>query len=458
MIKKLFESLILLLVALFFLPVASKADNSLPLPEELTKLTNFVLPQGKSWEDKHFREALLKGRQRKQYYCLVNDDNKKIKADKLIEYCNSHNYLHGNYHTKTIKAFGTGGVETITEFEFLPKELYPNYMFESHDNSGTSFNSLTQKGSVYFYNLYSDFILLDGALWSGNIVNGKIDGQGTGFYFTDNKKGLFHYFTGTFKEGVPQGKVIYHIIGGNFPYQINVGNWHEGMASFQVSNGKNFSSGGDYGFLTMNGDKLSVALNPIYANVISDFQNGKATVVRKIITSKETKLEEIVIDKSGNFIDYSVEQKRQQQLLAAEQKRQEELRKKQEQLKAQEEKRKALAARQAQLEKERNEHDAEESRKSQLRQARPGDKIYYSQDWTHSSLFGWVEENYKMEVICFVEENVDNGERMKIRVAEVKSSDSSHYSTPEIDGIKYRPGDVIWIKPLQNKGWKKRYW
>ena len=130
------------------------------------------------------------------------------------------------------------------------------------------------------------------------------------------------------------------------------------------------------------------------------------------------------------------------------------MRKKQEQLKAQEEKRKALAARQAQLEKERQAREAEKRRVELIRNARPGDRIYYNQQWKKSSFFGWVEEKYTMRIICFVEENVDNGERLKIRVGSVESSDNNNYSTPEIDGIKYRKNDVIWIKPLEDSGWR----
>lgn len=269
-----------------------------------------VMPKGDSKEDKLFREALLSGREYGKYYSLFSDNNKKFNVDKLVKYCKEHNY-----------SFFSVGKKPVKEFYFMPNELLPAYEFEFNDNSGMSFDSLTQKGSVYFYKLYIDFILLDGALWSGNIVNGKVDGTGTGFYFTDYK-GLYYYFTGTFKEGVPQGKVIYHVIGGGWPLQIKVGDWHEGMASFQVSYGSDFSGGGYYGFLTMNGDTLSVALQPEYVNVISDFQDGKAAVVRKIITRKESILEEIIIDKSGNFIDYSGERKRQQLQLEEKQYRQ----------------------------------------------------------------------------------------------------------------------------------------
>ena len=29
-----------------------------------------------------------------------------------------------------------------------------------------------------------------------------------------------------------------------------------------------------------------------------------------------------------------------------------------------------------------------------------------------------------------------------------------YYSTPEIDGIKYSKGDIIWIKPLNDSRWQ----
>ena len=69
---------------------------------------------------------------------------------------------------------------------------------------------------------------------------------------------------------------------------------------------------------------------------------------------------------------------------------------------------------------------------------------------------GWFFRSsgrYSMRIICFVEQNVNEGERLQIRVGSVESTDRDRYSTPVIDGIEYRKGDVIWIKPLYDSKW-----
>lgn len=453
MIKRLllFSTLMAALVAQARQPIAP-----CPPPDQLETLTNYELPKGNSWEDKHFREALLKGRQPKGYYCLVNN-NKKISADALIDYCKSHNFIYEEkaIKYKTIKAFGTGGVRTVSEFYFIPKEVYPNYVYECGDITGIPFKSLTKKGLAYFYcpwecymsqgtSRMGNFVFFKDALWSGNIVNGKIDGTGAGLYISDEKDQSY-YFAGTFKEGIPQGKVHYNPVNYISPYEITVGEWNEGMASFQYN--------GRYGFLSVSDGKLNVALSPLYAKVVSDFHNGYATVVEKIATINGTEYKEMVIDKDGKFIDYSDGHKRQQQLLAEKLEKEKELQRKKELLQAEERKRQELADRQAQLDRKRIAENAENLRIEQLRNARPGDRIYYSQDWKHTELYGWVSSNYTMRVICFVEKNVNKGERLLIRVGSVESTSDYHYSTPVIDGIEYNKGDVIWIKPFENKGW-----
>ena len=96
-------------------------------------------------------------------------------------------------------------------------------------------------------------------------------------------------------------------------------------------------------------------------------------------------------------------------------------------------------------------------RVEKFRHAQPGDKVYYSQDFTHTEsflLFFSHSTGYSMAVVCFVEQNVNNGERLQIRVGSVKSSNSNYYSTPVIDGMEYHKGDVLWIKPLNDKRWQ----
>lgn len=422
-------------------PAPVSLSNIFPYEWDSPKIQG-VTPKGKSNEEKLFKEALERGKQPKDYYTLINEDNKSVDVEKLMNYCYKLNYtFKKDYKTKHIKKFGSS-VETVAEFYFLPNDLYIFYVFDWTDRKGVISSSLKQKGSVYFY-VPSDnnFVVLNDALWSGNVVNGKIDGSGSGIFQKDPKN--YYYFSGTFKNGIPQGEVTHRIVnldvsnwgytseearknnhrsGGIDYYNIKVGDWSEGLAYYTAP-------GNDkYGILSSSNGNIKIALKPTYKSFVSDFQNGKATVMRGD--------EEIIINQYGDFVDLTTKQKRKNELKAAEQKKKE------------------LAQRQEQIERERQAKEAEKRRIEKFRNARPGDRVFYSQEWRSGG--GWFSPTtyYTMRVTCFVEQNVDNGERLQIRVGSVESSNSSKYSTPEIDGIKYHKGDVLWIKPLYDKGWQ----
>lgn len=401
------------------------------------------IPQGNSWEDKHFREALLRGRERQGRYVLINDDNKDISYDKLVDYCRKHNYTWWSKPpTKTIKKFGTT-VEVIDRFYFIPDNQYIFYVYDWCDRQGISCTQLVSKGLVHYWlSGENKFFAMPDALWSGRVVDGKIDGTGAGIY---HKTGtIYCYFTGTFSQGVPQGTVQYRIVdkdadywgytkeeakskfnsrnGGIDYYSVEVGDLSEGLAWFKPDAEKK------YGIVANEGDLLTITKEPTYTSFTTAFHNGNATVVKGD--------EEIIIDRNGTFIDYTPKQKRQNQL-KEEEKRKEE-----------------LARRQREIENERRRQEAEKIRIEKFRKAQPGDRVYYSQDWKSSELFGWITTNYTMRVVCFVDQNVNNGERLQIRVGSVESSNDNKYSTPVIDGIKYQKGDVLWIKPFENSGWQ----
>lgn len=452
------------LIFMFFVAISGIAQKTAvnTSATSVAKLTNMspytwdshyfvanVIPEGNSWEDRHFIQALYSQQNKniKDYYTVTNDDKKNISIEKLVNYCNKHNYLYKkDYKTDKIKKFGSS-VDIVSEFYFLPKLYYPFYVFAWTDRKSVSHTSLTKNGSVYFYlPSENNFVILERALWSGDVVDGMLDGTGSGIFKKDENTYL--YFSGQFKKGIPQGEIIHRIIdtntsswgytkeearknndrrGGIDYYSIEIGEWNEGLAPYRVP------GNGNYGLLSSRDNTLSIAFPPTYSSFVTGYSNGKATVMKGN--------EEIIIDQQGNFIDYSAKQKKQNQL------------------RAEEKKKKELADRQAQIERERQAKEAEKRRVEKFRNARPGDRVYYSKDYVKygMTLFGMpLESNksYTMRIVCFVEQNVDNGERLQIRVGSVESSRSDLYTTPEIDGIKYKENDVLWIKPLNDNKWQ----
>lgn len=99
----------------------------------------------------------------------------------------------------------------------------------------------------------------------------------------------------------------------------------------------------------------------------------------------------------------------------------------------------------------------EENRKVKLKNLQVGDRVSWSQGWKNTDkFFGFTfsETNYNMNVICYIE-NV-SGDRYQIRVANIKSTSSSNWEYPELNGVPLKEGTLHWIKPsdyINDKSW-----
>lgn len=392
-------------------------------------------------QEKQFNEALNKGRRPRSFYCYKNEKGKGFSLDKLEKYAKSKNYLIGSYTTKEIKRFGDWDT-AVEEFYFLPESEYPAYVFEfASVGTNYGFKDLKQGEIYWIYDPKTASRFKKTLMWTGSLENGKLMGKGATFDYPDDLK-YFITINGEFQQGLPIGKAVVkrfvrderhpEKVSFDVKLEITVGKLSDGMASFS-------DSGGKWGFVNANGE---VVVAPTYDSVVKDFSNGRAEVV--------SNGKEIIIGKSGNYIDLTSRQKQ----LDAQQKAKEQ----QEELKRQqEERRKELARRQEEAERQRRAAEAEKVRLEKFRTCMPGDRVFFSQEWEHTErflLFFEDKHNYTMRVVCFVEQNVNNGERLQIRVGSVESSNSNYYSTPKIDGIEYRKGDVLWIKPLKDNRWQ----
>ena len=393
---------------------------------------------GSSAQDKLFQEGLSKERARKHFYFAENGKGKGMSLDNLLKYANNHDYLIGHYTTKEIKRFGDKDT-AIEFFYFLPQKEYPSYVFEfATNNTNIKLSDLSKTGSCWLYinGKFSPYNLK----WSGNIIDGKLDGEGIGFFISEDEN-LYLVTTGKFQKGLPLGslQVEKFVYNKNNPEtvsfynisSVNVNNLQEGLASFTAAGGK-------WGFVSKDGE---IVVQPTYESVIKEFSNGKAEVL--------SDGKEIIIGRTGNYIDLTDNQKN----IEAQKKAKEE----QERLRAeQERKQKEIADKQRRIEQERLKAEAEKLRLEKLKKAMPGDRVFYNQEWTHTDnwIFWSDKTKYTMRVVCFVEQNVNNGERLQIRVAHVESSNKNYYSTPKINGIEYRKGDVLWIKPLNDLSWQ----
>ncbi len=121
----------------------------------------------------------------------------------------------------------------------------------------------------------------------------------------------------------------------------------------------------------------------------------------------------------------------------------------------QEAKRREIAQKQQEAERQRLAAQAEKIRVEKFKKCQPGDIVYYSKkrSWEEGILFFKSAKEASCEIVCYVEKNVNNGERVQVRVADVKRS-GDKYLEAVIDGVEFRRDEVKWIRPLQNKNWQ----
>ena len=400
-------------------------------------ISDAQLPQGKSWEDKHFREALQRGRTNKSFYELVNEEKKVVKVDPLIDFCRAHNYRwKKDYTSKQIAKFGDL-INSVYKFYFIPENEFISYVFEWTDRSMARSSDLKSKGTVYFFDADANsFVCLrDNAFWTDAVSGGYITGTGAGIWKKNND--TFYYFQGTFKNGFPVGRAKFRIIdtnnsnwgssprenGSGAPFrEVEVGEMQDGMALFRyLDNGEKRKQGSElWGYVT---DQGSITIKPTYKTAYA-FSNGRASVLND-------KGESIYINKLGQFVDYTEKQK---QIFAD--------------AKAKELAEKAELERQRQLaEQERAEklRLEREKREAYLQKIKPlmdknkwqrGDRLCLEFGRQGQYITGTVEEW--------------NGDKSKCRIKIVTSPNGNM----SYNGDILSKNNLIWI-PTSGEGWHK---
>lgn len=407
-----------------------------------------TLPSGKTREGGLFREALNRGREYRNYYVLINESSKMVSKEKLISICKTHDYIYKDEcETKSIDRFGDKA-SSVYKFWFIPKSVYWEYVFEWTDRTSTRCENLKSRGSAWAFdvNLYTQankMELLKNCLWSGNVVDGYVDGSGTGFCQLSEQQ--FFYFSGQFCRGFPVGKVKFRKFeisdGTSWGYspiekqpsgrkgngaafhEVEFGQMHDGMATFRY-----LDNGGDrsgktsslYGFVNQNG---VIAISPTY-KVVHDFSNGRAAV-------QNDKGEDIYINEVGQFVDYTESQKKVFADAKAEKER----------IAAEAERQRLLAEQKAAEEK----RIAEEKRVAYLQKIQPlmdkskwqrGDRLCLEFGRQGQYITGTLEEW--------------NGDRSRCRIKIVTSPNGNM----GYKGDLLTKNNLIWI-PTSGEGWHK---
>ena len=226
-----------------------------------------------------FKSAMAGKRAGGQYYSWVNTQEKVYSEEDVRNYAEKNEIILGKVTMKEIARFGYAAT-TVYSVDFLPRSEYPVFLMENIVG-GIPISYFKNKGFMYVLpGSASDptFDTVTDILWSGELKNGGLDGDGVGIKQID--KLTYLAVKGSFSGGVPQGKVEYT----NYtsPRQlseysrrnaqsktIEFGRESEGMTTFRWKN--------SFGYVDQNGD---IAISPRYS-AASEFFGGKAKVVYK---------------------------------------------------------------------------------------------------------------------------------------------------------------------------------
>jgi len=260
----------------------------------------FILfPLSATSQESLFEKALKKGPQPNGYYFLNNDGNKYLEREKMERYAADNGYIIKNVTYKDVMVFGEYKSSVATVL-FLPKNAYSSYIYH-HISSDVKLPMPPVYCYAYIYSSDSSPLqLIRGLNWSGMVNDGKA--QGYGVFAAPFYDQYILFVRGNFNNGFPVGdlRITKYITNGRYDnftntnlkndLFVNFGELHDNMAYIKVD--------GKYGFVNQYGN---IVIKPEYDGVVSEFQDGKAVVVKND--------EEIIITNGGKFVDYSEKQK-----------------------------------------------------------------------------------------------------------------------------------------------------
>lgn len=181
-------------------------------------LLQWVICPAQANLDAIFNKAISDGPDSDGLYHMVNSKDKNISLDSAEQFIADKGYYVIKGKKRDIQRFGdiTSIFDSVS---FLNWNDYAPYAFSAlRTNTTLSLKDLKNTGSFYLaeddgvYRRVNSLISFyvgkikrlkpyRDAFWSGNVKNTMLDGNGVGFI--DAGKGVYMFFSGTFKNGIP---------------------------------------------------------------------------------------------------------------------------------------------------------------------------------------------------------------------------------------------------------------
>lgn len=204
--------LLFVLLTLFSVVVVNQSCN-IPIAGAIALAQH--IKKGK--KNKVINEAKHKGTLESGVYIIEKNEAKKMKMEDMVSHLQTNNYV-----VVDSKEDSQGKIDNI---KFVPQEDFYKYYYNLKSGGDFS-NAKKGKGcrfkkvnvDMYGY-LYKYVPVVIETYWSGDIIDGYINGKGSGLYllYTSNKsfEGGFCYFEGEYVYGIPISDVEFYTIESN---------------------------------------------------------------------------------------------------------------------------------------------------------------------------------------------------------------------------------------------------
>jgi hypothetical protein len=155
--------------------------------------------------EKLIDEAFVRGTNVDSVYWLFNNENKSLTVNDICCYLQEKGLYPLTYTEKNILKFGE--FHTVADkVKFTNKSGYAKMVFDmlkGDKYSDVNYNRLKHGGTFFYFQAWASgamaFERVDNVSWSGNMVNGLLDGKGVGFFEKDNN---YCFFEGDFISGM----------------------------------------------------------------------------------------------------------------------------------------------------------------------------------------------------------------------------------------------------------------
>lgn len=231
-----------------------------------------------------FQQALDNGISSDGFYQFVNSSGKIVSENDFYSYCHQNDYIVKIVNSTEVNRFGD--IEkNVSNALFVPASQLSVFVFNQMKKTNTPHYSLSQKGKCYTYHTSkrtSQIFYPWVVNWSGEVVDGLLQGTGEGFGYRQDDMAV--YFKGTFNHGLPEGETTFYYVWWSPDRNIVVdgfeskkectcqtGTYSEGLLSIKGQYGQ-------YGFVDESGN---MRIKPQFDNVVRPFINGQAIVSRR---------------------------------------------------------------------------------------------------------------------------------------------------------------------------------